>query len=662
MRGNCSMDSNRTATCPADSGGLDGGRIEVGDSLSRFAPRNAGVRGANADNRGARRPSAGWVVAVGISLLFAAGLASQPIAADDVAPDSAQPVDGVAVLPKTPQWVTIANDGGAIVVGFQESAVVSTRTDGSERDVRRVPFPTTRPITVLSTPDGTRLLMWPVPGKITWHGEVLTGEELVRRMEREGAPPAADQSWRWAVAVDPTRRDGEWAVLGKSGPWFRFRDLREGRPVIEFETASSNALGVIAKKTRAIPGINTVGGCAIHPSGEWLLVTHLVPKSDLPSTQTDQGWVFTNAVSIVRPGKLDEAVSVQTLPLDLRTEAFSNPGAVTFSLDGERAYVAHVGADVVSVLSVPKLLEAAKSLPVVAEGSPPRRLDPRLTRRYVTGRIAVGAGPSALSLSPDGKRLAVANRWEPTVSVIDTESLEVVETRVVGEGVDTASARGERLFHDGRLSLGGQFSCASCHPNGDQDGLNWDLPGDGDPSFLNTKSLAWLDGTAPYGWRGNSGELEARIKGTLTHLFGYAVTEAEASDLAAYLHAISDRPTKSPSVTTATPDSGLHPGVLIQTDLATGRRLFEKAGCAKCHSGDKLTDGERHALEVNGDAGEFDTPSLLGLEGTAPYWHDGRAKEIDEVFDTVDPKGPHGVVKGWSEEDRESLRFYLETL
>jgi len=285
--------------------------------------------------------------------------------------------------------------------------------------------------------------------------------------------------------------------------------------------------------SRRIPGINNVGGCAIHPSGDWLLVTHMIPKSDLPSTQTDQGWVFTNAVSIIRPGNPDDAVSIQTLPLDLRAEAFAHPGAVTFSPDGERAFVAHLGADVVSVLSIPKLLEAAKSLPAATDASPPRRLDPRATRKYVTARIAVGAGPSAVSLSPDGKRLAVANRWEPTVTVIDTKSLEIIETRVLGTVIDTAASRGERLFHSGRLSLGGQFSCASCHPNGDQDGLNWDLPGDSDATFLNTKSLLWLNDTAPYGWRGTSPALEERIKGTLTHLFGYAVSDTEATDIAA---------------------------------------------------------------------------------------------------------------------------------
>jgi len=39
--------------------------------------------------------------------------------------------------------------------------------------------------------------------------------------------------------------------------------------------------------------------------------------------------------------------------------------------------------------------------------------------------------------------------------------------------------RGEMLFHDGRICRRGWQSCATCHPDGRADALNWDLLNDG---------------------------------------------------------------------------------------------------------------------------------------------------------------------------------------
>ena len=679
MRGNCSMGWIRKAVDSDCSAWSSSSMRPPLLTRASARPSEHPLLSCAADSVSASHPTrnARWrnrrniaalllIVCIGAALFVSSS--SEPVAADAPQLGDDTPANVPSVLPEAPRWVTIADGGRVINVGYAQSAMTSTVPgNGPNTPPRKLPLPVDQPdgfgerlkfLTVVSTPEGVRVLRFVAIGKGYYSAKVWAGQDLLGKTElsmrtkdeSDDGPLLAEVATDWSEA-------SAWAVGGPMGPWYRVSDKRQGRPVAELsvwekEGGSTN----VDPKTRSIPGINNVGGCAIHPSGEWLLVTHLVPKSDLPSTQTDQGWVFTNAVSIVRPGKADEPVSVQTLPLDLRTEAFANPGAVTFSPDGARAYVAHVGADVVSVLSVPKLLEAAKSLPVAAEASSSRRLDPRLTRKYVTARIAVGAGPTALALSPDGKSLAVANRWEPTVSVIDTESLEVVETRGVGERLDTAAARGERLFHSGRLSLGGQFSCASCHPNGDQDGLNWDLPGDGDPTFLNTKSLLWLTETAPYGWRGTSAALEERIKGTLTHLFGYAVTEAEATDIAAYLDTIGRQQ--------AARDQSRRDELAgaFAKSLAEGRRLFETAGCARCHAGGKLTDGQPHTLDANGEAGTFDTPTLLGLRQTAPYWHDGRAKTIAEIFTTVDPRGPHGVLRDWDESRRSSLEVYLISL
>ena len=48
---------------------------------------------------------------------------------------------------------------------------------------------------------------------------------------------------------------------------------------------------------------------------------------------------------------------------------------------------------------------------------------------------------------------------------------------------------GERLFNDTTLCHQRWQSCASCHPDGRTDGLNWDLLNDGIGNPKNTKSL-----------------------------------------------------------------------------------------------------------------------------------------------------------------------------
>jgi mono/diheme cytochrome c family protein len=60
--------------------------------------------------------------------------------------------------------------------------------------------------------------------------------------------------------------------------------------------------------------------------------------------------------------------------------------------------------------------------------------------------------------------------------------------------------------------------------------------------------------------------------------------------------------------------------------VARGRALFEAEACVGCHAGPKLFDGSQHALDTS--LGLVDTPSLLGLSHSGPYYHDGSAKDL----------------------------------
>ena len=56
----------------------------------------------------------------------------------------------------------------------------------------------------------------------------------------------------------------------------------------------------------------------------------------------------------------------------------------------------------------------------------------------------------------------------------------------------------------------------------------------------------------------------------------------------------------------------------------------------------------------------FDTPSLRFIGGTAPYFHDGRYKTLDDLL--LAPDHVMGDSTRLSRQDRAALVAYLETL
>src|SRR5262249_37854179 len=131
-----------------------------------------------------------------------------------------------------------------------------------------------------------------------------------------------------------------------------------------------------------------------------------------------------------------------------------------------------------------------------------RNNDLSLSRRHIMARIPVQANPRRLALSADGNTLVVSNTLSDSLTVIDARTFQVRRHIALGDAKPDAARRGEVLFHSARMTFQGQFSCASCHPGGGADGLNWDLSRDGIGNFLNTRSLRGVADTAPYGWHG----------------------------------------------------------------------------------------------------------------------------------------------------------------
>jgi cytochrome c peroxidase len=222
------------------------------------------------------------------------------------------------------------------------------------------------------------------------------------------------------------------------------------------------------------------------------------------------------------------------------------------------------------------------------------------------------------------------------------------------EGITANVALGRRLFHqvgDGRISADGR-ACASCHPDGREDALSWSTP----EGMRQTPMLAGrIADTAPYGWLGSSTKVEEHLKKTFERLGGEGLPETELSALVDYITSM------APPIERAVP-----PAPERKELVARGHALFESAatGCSTCHDASHaFIDGLRHQVmtQSKSDAADgFDTPSLRFVAGTAPYFHDGRYKTLDEVLTA--PDHAMGQSTRISRQDRAALVAYLETL
>jgi len=90
--------------------------------------------------------------------------------------------------------------------------------------------------------------------------------------------------------------------------------------------------------------------------------------------------------------------------------------------------------------------------------------------------------------------------------------------------------------------------------------------------------------------------------------------------------------------------------------------------CSGCHAAPLYTDRQAHvsaigdpALELHqaGPLPRFDTPSLLGVWATAPYFHDGSAATLR---DTLFSAGFHKMGPAMDDREIDDLVAYLEAL
>jgi cytochrome c peroxidase len=243
--------------------------------------------------------------------------------------------------------------------------------------------------------------------------------------------------------------------------------------------------------------------------------------------------------------------------------------------------------------------------------------------------------------APPGEAIAIAYAGsELLVQMRDPAVLYFTDAKVAVQLSDVRRRdTGHAIFH---ANSGHGIACASCHLEGGEDGVTWDLPS----GTRRTPSLrGTLHGTAPYHWQGEFGDLGGLFRDVMsTRMGGPKLSEPTAAALSAWL----ERLPAPPPLVPQDPDA-----------VARGRALFESAavGCTTCHSGPLFTDNR--TIDV-GTGAPFQVPSLVGVGWRAPYLHDGSAANLFERF--VKASDAHGHTKDLRRSDLDALIAYLETL
>lgn len=402
--------------------------------------------------------------------------------------------------------------------------------------------------------------------------------------------------------------------------------------------------GDTAADGRGVP--NHLAAIAISPDGARAFVT---AKRD----NTTRGRQFYDGRHELDP---DNTVRSSLIAIDLLSNSLDaarfrdidnsdSPSALAFSPLGDYLFVALQGNNEVVVYDA---LSIALN---PAQGG-------------LVGRIETGLAPQGVAVS--GTRLLSQNFMGRTLTRFDLATLgangtvpapgATIVTRAT-ERLPAAVLAGKQLFYnaaDPRMSLESYISCATCHVDGGSDNRVWDFTGRGE-GLRNTIDLRGKSGTGhgPLHWTANFDEIQD-FENDIRQFFGgtgfmtnadFAATQNPLGPPKAGRSVLLDQM----SAYVASLDRGSIPkspertatGAMTAAALA-GEAVFISSSCSSCHVPVPVfVDNLRHNVgtlrqtsgqRIGGVLDGIDTPTLLGLWHSAPYFHDGSASTLADVF------------------------------
>ena len=297
-------------------------------------------------------------------------------------------------------------------------------------------------------------------------------------------------------------------------------------------------------------------------------------------------------------------------------------------------------------------------------------------------QVPGAAGPTDLAVSRSGRVAVVVagNAWSGSASVLRFESLDSVSNcneggqPDVGEPVAVAfdgeektvvqsrepaalylengdkitlsseshANTGLALFH---MNTGSGIACASCHPEGTDDGQTWIFAEIGPRRTQNV--AGGIAQRAPDHWEGDMEDFTTLVDEVMVGRMSLP-TRPNRPQLESFLGWVDS--VERPTARFGDADA-----------VARGEALFldAKVGCDGCHTGPLLTN--REIVDV-GTGGNFVVPSLVGIAARAPYIHDGCATTLRDRFSACGGGDQHGKTSHLNDGELDDLVAYLETL
>jgi YVTN family beta-propeller protein len=482
-----------------------------------------------------------------------------------------------------------------------------------------------------------------------------------------------DLATKKAAARVKVQREPVAAALTKDGKFLLVANLlhngaADAESVAAVVSVIDTATAKAVKELKLPNGSGSLNDISVSPDGKYAVVTHILSRFHLPTTQLDRGWMNTNAKTIIDLDRLDV---LNTVLLDSVDRGAANPWGIAWSADSKTLVVALAGTHEISVVDFPALLAKLAKVPREAPaGKTPDYVSASRVQADVPNDLAFLVGVRRRIKLPEGElgpravvmvgsKAVVANYFSDTLAVLDTAA-EYPKWELIPLGPKpamTPERKGEFYFHDAGVCFQGWQSCASCHPgDGRVDALNWDLLNDGMGNPKNNKSLLFVHQTPPAMSLGVRESGEQAVRAGIRHIL-FTVQPPEVGDtLDAYLKTL--KPVPSPRL-----DNGK-----FSKAAKRGDRLFRDpvVGCAKCHVAPLFTDLKTYDVGTTGqfDRGvkEYDTPTLVEAWRTAPYLHDGSAATIRDVLTTHNRGDLHGRTSQLTPQQIDDLVEYLLSL
>ncbi len=271
--------------------------------------------------------------------------------------------------------------------------------------------------------------------------------------------------------------------------------------------------------------------------------------------------------------------------------ALAQPTAIVFSPNGSSSYVAAFGSDRIARVN--------------ANGTVASRIE--LTPAGTSARSK--RGPRGLALNATNGKLYALNRISNTISVIDTTTESVIAEVPVGAFDPTPSEirNGRGFLYDARLSGNGTVSCASCHLDGGNDRLAWDL---GDPNGqmqtviapvsglgingnfpmhpmkgpMTTQTLKGLKNLDPLHWRGDRGAFSTFNPAFDTLLGGQQLSAADMDAYRLFVETMTLPPNPNQQLDRTLPATLAGGSPIAGQNTFLNEEYIRGATCNSCHA------------------------------------------------------------------------------